>query len=214
MLGDRKKNYPPFPFVTKSAGARLKEEYRFPNRFLFLLSNTWGSKPERSRQTRVSTGKVFRSVAGLWQVSGGYLFEVKKSRRCRQATFSKSPQIRKFLGSFHYRNFAHFLIVPFNKLQIRTFLWLIRQLQIIAKFCLKNSAKIHLLRWFFYFVQIWIGVLYTFYVKICICGFKEVLSLQITKMIGSSKSKSAKCHICGRSANLTNYWRPPTFEKQ
>ncbi len=29
--------------------------------------------------------------------------------------------------------------------------------------------------------------------------------MQITKIIGSANRKSAECHICGRSANLTNY---------
>jgi hypothetical protein len=34
---------------------------------------------------------------------------------------------------------------------------------------------------------------------VCICGFAKVLSLQTTNR------KSAKCHICGRPANLTNF---------
>jgi hypothetical protein len=33
----------------------------------------------------------------------------------------------------------------------------------------------------------------------------QVLSPQITKKIGSANHKSSKCHIYGRSANLTNY---------
>ncbi len=38
--------------------------------------------------------------------------------------------------------------------------------------------------------------------KTCICGLAEVLSPQ--KHIGTANRKSAKCHICGRPANLTN----------
>jgi hypothetical protein len=43
--------------------------------------------------------------------------------------------------------------------------------------------------------------------KVCICGFAELLNPQITKT-GSVNRKYAKCHICGRSANLTNYLSP------
>jgi hypothetical protein len=36
----------------------------------------------------------------------------------------------------------------------------------------------------------------------------EDFSPHITKLIGSANRKSAKCHICGRSASLTNYLTP------
>jgi len=35
--------------------------------------------------------------------------------------------------------------------------------------------------------------------------FAEVISPKITKKIGSDNRKSAKCHICERSANISNY---------
>ncbi len=46
-----------------------------------------------------------------------------------------------------------------------------------------------------------------------ICKKKKYLDLRNFrsanhKKIGSANSKSAKCHICGRSANLTNYLSP------
>jgi hypothetical protein len=44
--------------------------------------------------------------------------------------------------------------------------------------------------------------------EVCICGLGEVLSPQITKKIWSANRKSAKSHICGRPANLTNYLNP------
>jgi hypothetical protein len=37
---------------------------------------------------------------------------------------------------------------------------------------------------------------------------RTVLNPQITNKIGSANRKSAKCHICGRSANITNYLSP------
>ncbi len=40
--------------------------------------------------------------------------------------------------------------------------------------------------------------------KSIIWRLAEVLSPQFTIKIGSAKRKSAKCNICGRSANLTN----------
>jgi hypothetical protein len=36
----------------------------------------------------------------------------------------------------------------------------------------------------------------------------EVLSPQLTTKNGSANRKSAKCNICGRSANLANYLSP------
>jgi hypothetical protein len=36
----------------------------------------------------------------------------------------------------------------------------------------------------------------------------EVLSLQITKKLESANRISAKCHICGMLANLTNHRSP------
>ncbi len=44
--------------------------------------------------------------------------------------------------------------------------------------------------------------------KICICRLVEVLSSQITKVIGPANRKSAKCRNCERAANLTNYLSP------
>jgi hypothetical protein len=47
-------------------------------------------------------------------------------------------------------------------------------------------------------------MLYLIGEKVCVFGFAEVFSPQITKKIESPNRRSAKCHICGRSANLTN----------
>jgi hypothetical protein len=44
--------------------------------------------------------------------------------------------------------------------------------------------------------------------KVCICGLAEVSSPKIIIKIRSANRKSAKCHICERSANLTNYLGP------
>jgi hypothetical protein len=44
--------------------------------------------------------------------------------------------------------------------------------------------------------------------KVCICGLAEVLSPQITKRLGPQIANPQKCHICGRSANLTNDLSP------
>jgi hypothetical protein len=46
------------------------------------------------------------------------------------------------------------------------------------------------------------------------CGLGDVLSPPITKKIGYANRKSAKCHICRRSANLTNYLIPQICDLQ
>jgi hypothetical protein len=51
---------------------------------------------------------------------------------------SLQSQIRKFLGSFHYRKFANFLGVPVRKLKIRKFVSLIRKM-LFAIFVRRNS---------------------------------------------------------------------------
>jgi hypothetical protein len=44
--------------------------------------------------------------------------------------------------------------------------------------------------------------------KVCICGLAEVLGPLATKEIGSANRKHEKCHNCGKSANITNYFSP------
>jgi hypothetical protein len=69
-------------------------------------------------------------------------------------------------------------------------------------------------------------MLYLYGEKVCICGVAEVFSLQksldpqianlhitnpqITTMIGLKNRKFAKCHICERSAKLTNCFKSAT----
>ncbi len=82
----------------------------------------------------------------------------------------------------------------------------------------KQSWKSSYKKMFFY-VQIQDHcMLYLQREKVCICGLAEVLSLQITKKIGSANLRSAQCLIFGRSAKLTNclrfaevFCRLPTF---
>jgi hypothetical protein len=114
-------------------------------------------------------------------------------------------QIRKFLrcASPQIANPQIFMINP----------------QISSKFCTflsKNSPSSRLFHRIFSYVQVWIREVYviqyfarrkSMYLRTC-----GSLSPQITKKIGSAKNrKPAKCHICGRSPNLTNYLSSQIF---
>ncbi len=193
MLGDRKKNHPPFPFVMKSAGARLKEGTDTLIGFfsycpIHEVPNLRGVDRQESRQGKYLVRS--RLVIGWrWIPVRG------RCSRGGQANFFKSPQICKFLGSFCYLKFAHFVGVPIHKLQIRKFFWIICQLQITAKLCLKKVLKI--VFWNdIYYIQIWIRVCYTF-CKSMYFRVSGTLKSAKRKKIGSSKRKSAK-----------NYWSP------
>jgi hypothetical protein len=50
-------------------------------------------------------------------------------------------------------------------------------------------------------------MLYLLEEKAFICGLAEVVAPQITKKIRSANHKSAKCYICGSSANLINEFK-------
>ncbi len=102
-------------------------------------------------------------------------------------------QIRKFWGSFRYHKYANFLGMPIRKLKIRKFLWLFRKsqnrkfLQNSAQLCLNTGPKSRLFTGsLITYVQILVWAVYAKFVQ------------------GSAIRKSAKCHICGRSAYLTN----------
>ncbi len=140
---------------------------------------------------KVGVLKVFKGSVRSLRWASKRFWKVRKS------------QIRKLLGSFRYRKSANFLGIPIRKFlrnsnpQIYT-----KYFTTLSQNCPKNC----LLTWFFYFEQIFIRVLYTIFKgeKVCVFGFAEVFTPQITKKILSPNRKSAKCHICGRSANLTN----------
>ncbi len=72
----------------------------------------------------------------------------------------------------------------------------------------RNSVKSRLFKPFFklYFkMYVWGG-------NVCIWGPVKVLSPQMAKRIGFANCKSAKCHICWRSAKLKNYLRPQIYK--
>ncbi len=109
---------------------------------------------------------------------------------------------------------AHFAISQIRKLRcdspqiaIRELLWLIRKSQIRKfrkKYCTtlsQNSptSRLHKLLLCTNLSQ----SMKSMYLRIC-GSFKSA----ITKSFGSANRKAAKCHIFGRSANLTNYLRP------
>ncbi len=109
-------------------------------------------------------------------------------------------QIRNYLG-----------IIPLW--QIRKFLIINRQIgnpQISTKYCTalsQNSLNKHFTNLNYF------RALYTIYIRekiwyLRICGLAEVLNPQIWIKIGPAYCKSAKCHICVRFANLTNYLSP------
>ncbi len=127
---------------------------------------------------------------------GNFIAEVGKQ------TFL-SPQIRKFLGSLCSRKFANCASPLASNPQIFT-----SNLQIAAKHCTilsQNSPKSRICKR--YFLQIWIWAFYAKFgrTKVCICWLVEFLCPQITyTKIGPANRKTVKCHICGRSANLTS----------
>jgi hypothetical protein len=81
MLGDRKKNYPPFPFVMKSAGARLKEG----TDTLIVFFSMWPilEVPNLREVDRQESRQV--KYLPIWSVvGGGYLFEVEAAEVGKQ----------------------------------------------------------------------------------------------------------------------------------
>jgi hypothetical protein len=84
--------------------------------------------------------------------------------------------------------------------------------QISTKYCTtlsQNNYEIRLSEGFFY-VKIWNKALYAAFVRrkgmdLLICGSSKSAN---HKKLTFANPKSAKCHICGRSANLTNYLSP------
>ncbi len=142
-------------------------------------------------------------------------------------TLFRSPQIRKFLGSFRYRKSANFLGVSVRKSQICNFSLQIENQLILTKLHNydSNSPNGRLFKTMFYFV-LWIRAF-------AILVRRKSMYLRTWgrfksanhKMIGSANRESEKCHICGRSANLTNYLSrqiyglpeficgPPTFAR-
>jgi hypothetical protein len=75
-----------------------------------------------------------------------------------------------------------------------------------------------------YYVKNFIRAFCTIFVRrkntVCFCGLAKVLSPQTTLDIEAENRKSAKCHICGRSANPTDFrfteliCGPPNFEDE
>jgi hypothetical protein len=136
-----------------------------------------------------SCGKDNASSAGGLALSvHGYKF-----RRGGQANLFLSPQILKFLGSFPYRKSANFAGVPVRKSQ---------NSQISTKYCTTLSQNVPKRSLF--------KTIFTMY-KFELDHYRIAYAFadpQITKKTEPTNRKSAKCHICGRSANLTNYLSP------
>ncbi len=117
----------------------------------------------------------------------------------------KSP-IWKFFGSIRYRKYANFLGVLTGKPQIWKFLWLIRKSQVreflhFYKILHSSVSKVVLL------TNVLLCTNWKLSIRCYICKEKKYVfaESQITEQIGSADRKSAKCHICRRPANLTNY---------
>ncbi len=91
----------------------------------------------------------------------------------------------------------HRLLTPLS--QIRKFL------QNTANSVSKSPKSWLFIYFFIYKFELEHYTLYLQGEKVFICGLAEFLGPQITKEIRSANRISEMCHICGRSANLTNY---------
>jgi hypothetical protein len=102
-----------FPFVMKSAGARLKEG----TDTLIVFFSLWPiHEVPNLREVGRPESRQGKYLVRSWLVIGWRLIPIRgSSSRGRQANFCMSLQICKFLGSFRYHKFANFLGVPFHK---------------------------------------------------------------------------------------------------
>jgi hypothetical protein len=87
-------------------------------------------------------------------------------------------------------------------------------LQIPTKYCTslsQNSLKSRLFKKYNFLINnyvLWYRAFFALFGRrkmYVICGLADILSPQLTTKNGSANRKSAKCNICGRSANLANY---------
>ncbi len=112
-----------------------------------------------------------------------------------------------------YRKSANFIGVPVRKLQNCKFPWLIRKsrsrifYKILHNSVTKQPKKSAFERLIFYFV-LWINAFFAIFLRrksmyLRTCGSFNSAN---HKKIGSANLKSAKCLLCWRSANLTNYY--------
>ncbi len=122
---------------------------------------------------------------------------------------STNPQILRLIPLSKIRIFLRCASPQITNPQIFMISPQIANLQIykILQTLSQNSPKVVFLH-DFYYVQILIRALYVkysrkgMYLRACGC-FKS----ESRKKIGCANFKSAKCHNCGRPANLTNYFK-------
>ncbi len=107
--------------------------------------------------------------------------------------------IRKFLGSFRYRKFAISYVWQSTIRKSANFYQILHNSVTLSQ----NRTKSRLCKRLY--EQIWIRVRYLKKKKHVFSDLRNFLSPEIAQKISPANLKSAKCHICGRSANLTNY---------
>ncbi len=120
-----------------------------------------------------------------------------------QANLFLNSANRKFLGSFRYLKSANFLGLQVNK---SAKFYIILQIS-FSKQSWKSSFDT-----VFPHVQIWITAFYAIFIRrknmyLRTWG-RSFNSANHKNKTGHANRKSAKCHICGRSANLIHYLSP------